>query len=106
MNTNYEKYLAKCRAPKRIDDVERILSALIAGVKAEMNSTTLAAKMNAALILSLVGKAWTRNSVQMSILSAVRFQGGSLSYVLAKMLQAGKVTRAELELLRTRCRLV
>lgn len=104
MNTSYEKYLARCRAPKKIDDVKRILTALIAGVKADMNSTTLAAKMNGALILSLVGKAWNRHSVQMSILSAVRFQGGSLSYVLAKMLQSGEVTREELELLRTRCR--
>lgn len=101
---SYEKYLAKCRAPKKVEDVKRILMALLAGVKADMNSTTLAAKMNGALILSLVGRAWTRNSVQMSILSATRFQGGSLSYVLAKMLQAGEVTQEELALLRTRCR--
>lgn len=104
MNTSYEKYLALCRAPKKVDDVKRILMALIAGVKAGMSSTTLAAKMNGALILSLVGKAWTRNSIQMSILAATRFQGGSLSYVLAKMLQSGEVTKAELDLLRTRCR--
>lgn len=31
---------------------------------------------------SSVAKAWTRNGVQMPILPAVRFRGGSLSYVL------------------------
>ena len=101
---SYDKYLARCRAPKKVDDVKRILTALLSGVKAGMSSSTLAAKMNAALVLSLVGRAWTRHSIQMSILSATRFQGGSLSYVLAKMLQSGEVTREELELLRTRCR--
>ena len=102
----YEAYIARCKAPKRMSQIKRVLTALIAGAKQNWDNATLATKMNTALVLTIMGKRWTPNNTAMAILKATRFDAdSSLAYGLASMLQAGEVTPEELAILRGRTRL-
>lgn len=102
----YQAYISRCKKPKHMTDIRRILTALIAGAKHGWDNATLATKMNTALVLTLMGKRWSANNIAMAILKSTRFDtDSSLAYGLASMLQTGEMTNDDLALLRSRTRL-
>jgi hypothetical protein len=102
----YESYIARCKAPKKLAEIKKIVKTLIAGASQGFDNVTLAMKMNTALILTVMNKAWTPNNTAMAVLKASRFdKDSSLAYGLACMLRSGEVSQEELMLLRNRTRL-
>jgi len=102
----YDQYIARCKAPKSLGTVKRIIQHIIIGAKRGWDNTTLAAKLNEHRIYSLVNKKWTVNNLQMAVLNMVRFESdSSMAYALAAMLRTGEATPDDLVLLKSRTRL-
>lgn len=105
MAFEYEKYIDKCKAPKKASAVKRIVEWIMLGVRKGYDSELLADKLNTQGIKTIQGKKWNYYSLQMQLLKMARLDtDSSLAWGLAMLLREGKVSADDLELLEARTR--
>lgn len=101
----YEKYIARCKAPKNEEKVMQIVEHILIGLRKGYATAYMANRLNQYRIYTLMGKAWTPHSLQMQILKMQRLDAdSSLAWGLAQAIEEGDATADDLELLAARVR--
>ena len=99
----YEAHIAKCKAVKNQNKVNRILKYILLGIQKGYDTALLVQKLNDHHIKPLVSDKWTANSLQMQIMLIARLDPqSSLAMGFGFMLKTGLATNADYELFQTR----
>lgn len=101
----YQAYIASCKAPKSQAKIMNIVKWIIAGLRKGFSTPELATKLNEKGVMTIQGKQWTYNALQMQLLKMSRLDNdSSLAWALSSLLCRGAVSEHDLELLKTRTR--
>jgi hypothetical protein len=103
MSDAWNMYIERCKQPKSIAKVEKIVEKILKGFRLGLSSSEIAEKMNGIAVYTLMNKRWTANSLQMQALKMARFDAdSSLAWGFAKALANGLATQADVDLLNER----
>lgn len=101
----YNAYIASCKEQKKGSVCLKIAEKILKGFRLDYSSKKIARKMNESGIFTIMGKAWTANSIQMQALKMCRFdEDSSLAWAFAEMIRKGEATQADIDLLEARTR--
>jgi hypothetical protein len=101
----YDEKIAKCKAIKNPTVVRKLVGYILAGIRKQVPTSAMAARLNECNIKPLCAAAWNAQNLQMQILKMARLnKSNSLARMLASMLDAGEVAPSDFELLQGRIR--
>lgn len=103
MAYEYEKHIAKCKAPKNPSTIKVIVSTILDGIRKGLNTFELAEYINDSGVKTIMNKPWNYYNLQMQLLKMARLDpDSSLAWGLNLLLEEGKANESDLFLLTQR----
>lgn len=103
MAYEYQKHIAKCKAPKNPSTIKVIVSTILDGIRKGLNTFELAEYLNDRGVKTIMNKPWNYYNLQMQLLKMARLDSdSSLAWGLNLLLEEGTANESDLFLLTQR----
>lgn len=103
MAYEYQKHIAKCKAPKNPSTIKVIVSTILDGIRKGLNTFELAKYLNDSGVKTIMNKPWNYYNLQMQLVKMARLDpDSSLAWGLNLLLEENKANETDLFLLTQR----